>query len=145
MSAIETSDKLIAEWQPGDLPTELKYRDSLARFFRDRLKDKATVETECRHNGTTIDFHLKQSGFFGSSEVFIELKRNLVSKTSLDRLVGQVESLDPKKNCVIVIFCGETNPALVMRFKEKYKNVIWKDLFGNMPVVLKEPASAKKD
>ena len=42
-----------------------------------------------------------------------------------------------------VIFCGETNPALVMRFKEKYKNVIWSDLFGNMLVLLKEPASRK--
>lgn len=101
MSAIGTANRLIAEWQPGDLPTELKYRDSLARFFRDRLKDKATVETEYRHGGTTIDVYLKQSGFFGSSEVFIELKRNLLSKTTLDRLVGQVESLDPKKNCII--------------------------------------------
>lgn len=63
---------------------------------------------------------MKEKGFFGSTEVFVELKRNLTSKSQLDRLVGQIESLQPKKNFIVVVLCGETNPALLSRLKEKY-------------------------
>jgi len=119
MSAFETVNKLVKEWQPQMLPTELAYRNSLTSLLRERLP-KAKVETEYRHSGTTIDIYVKQSGVFASSEVFIELKRNFLQKAHLDRLVGQIESLQPGKNAIIVILCGETNPALATRFKEKY-------------------------
>jgi hypothetical protein len=118
--AFESARKLIEEWQPLELPTELKYRDSLAAFFRERL-DGSTVETEYRHNGTTTDIFLKQSGLLFSTEVFVEMKRNLHSKTELDRLVGQIERLNPKKNHIIVLLCGETNPALADRLKDQYR------------------------
>jgi hypothetical protein len=141
MSAFESVTKSIKEWHTQLLPTELKYRDSLAAFLRERLRD-AKVETEYRHSGTTIDIYVKQSGFFGSSEVFIELKRNFLHKAQLDRLVGQIESLQPDKNAIVVILCGETNPMLVTRYKEKYK--IRDDDFvvygGLMAVVVKEDA-----
>jgi hypothetical protein len=70
MSAFENVLKLVKEWTPATLPTELKYRDSLAALLRERLGD-AKVETEYRHCGTTTDIYVKQSGFFGSSEVFL--------------------------------------------------------------------------
>jgi hypothetical protein len=120
MSAFENVVRLIKEWQPEALPRELRYRDSLAAFLRERLKG-AQIEKEYRHVGTTIDIYVKQSGFLGSSEVFVELKRNLLRKTELDRLVGQVESLQPGKNAVIILICGETDPALVARLRQKYK------------------------
>lgn len=119
MSTFDNVHKLIKEWRPDALPTELKYRDSLVTFLRERLKD-SHLEKEYRHSGTTIDIYVKQSGFWGPSEVFIELKRNLLQKTQLDRLVGQVESLRPGKNALIVVLCGETNPSLEVRFREKY-------------------------
>jgi hypothetical protein len=123
MSAFDNVTKLVKEWQPQVLPTELKYRDSLVTVLRGRLRD-ATVETEYRHSGTTIDIYVKQSGYFGgSTEVFVELKRNLLQKTELDRLVGQIESLRPGKNSIVVILCGQTNPMLASRFKEKYKEL----------------------
>jgi len=53
-------------------PTELKYRDSLLAFLQARLKD-AQVEKEYRHAGTTTDIYVRQCGFWGSSEVFVEL------------------------------------------------------------------------
>lgn len=120
MSAFDNVVKLIKEWRPEAQPTELKYRDALAAFLRERLKE-AKVEKEYRHAGTTIDVYIKQSGFWGDSEAFVELKRNLLQKTQLDRLVGQVESLRPGKNALIVVMCGETNPALETRFREKYR------------------------
>jgi len=119
MSAFESVYKLVKEWQPRLLPTELQYRNSLTALLRERLP-KAKIETEYRHSGTTIDIYVKQPGFLGSTEVFVELKRNLLQKSQLDRLVGQIESLQPGKNPIVVILCGETNPALVTRFKEKY-------------------------
>jgi hypothetical protein len=119
MSALDSVVKLVKEWQPKPLPTELKYRDSLVAHLREKLP-KEKIEPEYRHLGTTTDIYVKQDGFFGSSEVFVELKRNLLSKAQLDRLVGQIESLEPKKNAVIVILCGETNPSLLTRLKERY-------------------------
>jgi hypothetical protein len=119
MSAFESVAELVKEWEPKSCATELKYRDSLASFLRDRLKD-VKLETEYRHSGTTIDIYVQQQGFFSSSEVYIELKRNLQHKAQLDRLVGQVESLRPSHNSIVVILCGETNPALITRFREKY-------------------------
>ena len=119
MSAFESAIKCIKQWQPNPLPTELKYRDSLIAHLRQQLKE-ATIEPEYRHCGTTADIYVKKKGFFGSSEVFVELKRNLTSKSQLDRLVGQVESLQPKKNFIIVVLCGESNPTFLSRLQERY-------------------------
>src|SRR5262249_42706826 len=118
-SALESVLKVVYQWEPGVQPTELKYRDSLVAFIRENLKD-SKIETEYRHGGTTVDIYVKQSGFFGSSEVFVELKRNLKQKTQLDRLVGQIASIGPKKYAILLVLCGETNPALVTRFKEMF-------------------------
>jgi DNA-directed RNA polymerase specialized sigma54-like protein len=120
VSAFESVVKHVKSWQPKPLPTELKYRDSLIAHLRGQLKE-ATTEPEYRHCGTTADIYVKEKGFFGSSEVFVEMKRNLTSKSQLDRLVGQIESLQPKKNFIIVVLCGETNPALLSRLKERYE------------------------
>jgi hypothetical protein len=97
----------------------LKYRDSLVGHLREKLA-KEQIEPEYRHLGTTTDIYVRQAGFFGSSEVFVELKRNLLQKAQYDRLVGQIESLGPKKNPIIVILCGETNPALLSRLRDRY-------------------------
>src|SRR5437899_47253 len=138
MSAFESVMKLVKEWQPGALATELKYRDSLTTFLRERL-GSAKIETEYRSMGTTTDIYVQQSGLFGSTELFIELKRNLQHKAQLDRLVGQIASLNPHKNAVIVVLCGETNPALVTRFKEQFKLDDFLD-FRPFTVMLKEIA-----
>jgi|SRR5882762_2350514 len=119
MSAFESVSKLAKEWQPRPSPTELQYRNSLTELLRARLP-KAKIETEYRHSGTTIDIYAKEQGLFGFTEVFVELKRNLLQKPQLDRLVGQIESLQPGKNAILVVLCGDTNPALLTRFKEKY-------------------------
>lgn len=137
MSAFESVLKLAKQWQPQALPTELKYRDSFVGYLREKLpKDK--IEPEYRHLGTTTDIYVKQDEFLGSSEVFVELKRNLLQKTQYDRLVGQVESLEPKKNAIIVVLCGETNPALLTRFKERYvKPLEWAVVFVPFEIVEK--------
>jgi len=137
MSAIGTVNKLIEEWRPAQLANELQYRNSLTALLRERLP-KAKIETEYRHNGTTIDIYAKEPGLFSSTEVFVELKRNLLHKAQLDRLVGQIESLQPGKNAILVVLCGDTNPALVTRLKEKYGIAGKAVVFGpGMGVVVK--------
>ena len=144
MSAFESVRKLGKEWQPQVLPTELKYRDSFVTYLRERLKDAKKIEPEYRHLGTTTDIYVEQPGFFGSSAVFVELKRNFLSKAQLDRLVGQIESLEPKKNFIVVILCGETNPALVARLKERYKCAEGEyAVISNVRVLVKEPPGKK--
>lgn len=121
MQALDTVVSLIHEWQPDRLPKELKYRDSLASFLRERLP-QAIVEKEYRHSGTTSDLYVECNGFLRSSEVFIELKRDLQQKNQLDRLVGQLESLKPGKHRIIVVLCGETKPELLTRLRLQYSN-----------------------
>jgi hypothetical protein len=144
VSAFESVTKLGKEWQPQVLPTELKYRDSFISFLRERLKDAKKIEPEYRHLGTTTDIYVEQPGFFGSSAVFVELKRNFNSKAQLDRLVGQLESLEPKKNFIVVILCGEANPALVARLRERYKCAEGDYVvISNVRVIVKEPQEKK--
>ena len=53
-----------------------------------------------------------------------------------------MESLLPGKNAIVLVLCGDTNPALVTRFKEKYKDHTgedgWVILGEPMAVVLKK-------
>jgi hypothetical protein len=141
MQALDTVVHLIQEWQPAKLPKELKYRDSLASFLRERLP-RAVVEKEYRHSGTTSDLYVECSGFLWTSEVFIELKRNLLQKNQLDRLVGQLESLNPRKHRIIVVLCGETKPELLTRLRLQYARVA-EERFGlqTMAILVKACAS----
>ena len=144
MHAIDTVVGLIREWEPARLPKELKYRDSLASFLRERLP-QAIVEKEYRHSGTTSDLYVECNGFLRTSEVFIELKRNLLQKNQLDRLVGQLESLNPRKHRIIVVLCGETKPELLTRLRLQYANLA-EDYFGlkTMAIVVKACSAAAK-
>jgi hypothetical protein len=141
MQALNTVVDLIHQWQPDRLPKELKYRDSLAEFLRQRLP-QAIVEKEYRHSGTTSDLYVECTGFLRSSEVFIELKRNLLQKNQLDRLIGQLESLKPSKHRIIVVLCGETKPELLTRLRLHYA-ALAEDYFGlkTMAIVVKEAAA----
>jgi hypothetical protein len=113
--AITVIADIIKEWKPAALPRELQYRDSLDTFLRSR-RTTARVEKEYRHLGTTIDIYVKEA----DTEIFIELKRNLLRKTEFDRLVGQIESLQPAQHSVIVVLCGETKASFIGRLKERY-------------------------
>src|SRR5215471_17173706 len=124
MAFTDIANLIKKDWHPGALESELKYKQSLAAFLRNQLKG-ATVETEYRHLGTTTDIYVKVPGFFSATGVLIELKRNLTQKAHLDRLIGQLILLKPSKNNIIVILCGETNPALLDRLKEQFANVLY--------------------
>jgi hypothetical protein len=50
---------------------------------------------------TTTDLYFKWPGILSSDELFIELNYNLRQKGEYDRLVGQIEQINPKKHKLI--------------------------------------------
>lgn len=78
------------------------------------------MEKEYRHKGTTPDLYLRYTGILGTTtEVFFELKRHLTKKAEFNRVVGQIEDLDPGDNILYVVLMGESDPSLVDRLREK--------------------------
>jgi hypothetical protein len=112
--------EIIKAWQPGELSGELKYRDSLLRFIRDAVPSDCRVEKEYRHDGTTTDIFIAWTGLLFKDKIFIEIKRNMNKKAILDRLVGQIESLHPGRNVIVIVFVGETDQGLLARLRAKY-------------------------
>lgn len=131
------ADLVEAEWKPGNLPTEIKYRDSLLAFLRKSVPDDARLEREYRHGGTTADIYLSWQGVVFPDQVFIEIKRDLRQKPSLDRLVGQLESLDPANRKVLLVLVGDTDEALLGRITEKYADHLRST--GNMEIAIVRP------
>lgn len=116
--------KLVRQWQPPQLKNEAAYRDHLLALIRNAVPADTKVEKEYRHYGTTIDIWIRWSGLLLNSELSLELKVNLKKKTEFDRLVGQIESLNPEVNPVLVVLIGETDRALLGRLQEKYARFI---------------------
>jgi hypothetical protein len=104
------------------MKTELEYRNALYQRLRKALPEGAKIEKEYRHVGRTIDLYVRcKEGFPPSDvEVFFELKLNLTKKNECDRLVGQIQGLDPEENNVFIVLFGEADPALVGRLAEQY-------------------------
>jgi hypothetical protein len=127
--------KFVEQWRPPSLRGETKYRDHLLSALREAVPDDTKVEKEYRHRGTTIDVWLKWQGVFSSEEVAFELKVNLLRKTDYDRLVGQLEGMEPAKYKTIVVLIGETDPSLLGRLKERYAKHLQDDITQTMSIV----------
>jgi len=114
------ADLIETEWKPVEMDTELQYRNDLLAFLRANVPEDARLEKEYRHGGTTADICLLWKGVVWDNSVFIEIKRNLKQKTSYDRLVGQIEGMDPGKNNIVLVLVGERDEGLVGRLTERY-------------------------
>ena len=112
--------KFVGTWSPPKLKNEIAYRDHLLAYIRESVPPETKVEREFRHRGTTMDIWVGWKGFLATDELAFELKLNLKKKTDFDRLVGQLEGLEPTKNKIILVLVGETDHALLGRLKEKY-------------------------
>lgn len=123
--------KVVSQWNPPRLKSEISYRNDLLAMLREVLPADTQLEKEYRHRGTTIDIWLKWQGVLQSDELAFELKVNLKKKTEFDRLVGQIEGLDPRRNKVLVVLIGETERDLLGRLEAKYVTQIKGDLAGD--------------
>lgn len=117
---------VVSEWSPGPLKSEKQFRDSLLAQLRFGAPPSplCRIEKEYRDGGTTADIYLKWQGLVFSDEIYMELKLNLTRKTDFDRLVGQIHGLEPAKRKIVVVLCGETDPALLGRLKELFANYL---------------------
>lgn len=130
-----------AEWKPAELPLETKYRDSLLALRRKNVPEDARLERKYRHGGTTADIYLSWRGVVFPDEVFIEVKRDLRQKKSFDRLIGQLESLDPANRKVLLVLVGEADDGLVGRVLEKYADYLRSN--GNMRIARVRPRRSR--
>jgi hypothetical protein len=112
--------KTVSEWKPPKLKSEIAYRDDLMAYLRSVVPDDARVEREFRHRGTTMDLWLGWKGVLEKDELAFELKLNFKKKTDFDRLIGQIEGLEPRKNKTLLVLIGETDLGLLGRIQEKY-------------------------
>lgn len=115
--------RAIRRWEPQPQKSEHGYRDALIEHLRACAPD-ARVEKEYRVAGTTADVYVKMAGLLSTDEVYLELKRDLGKKADCDRLVGQVADLDPRNREVIVVLFGQTDPALLKRLEEQFRDFI---------------------
>jgi hypothetical protein len=121
---LPTFVKLVETWKPPKLKGETAYRDHLVEHIRGAVPDDARVEREYRHRGTTMDIYVAWKGLLQSDDIAFELKKDLTKKTDFDRLVGQIEGLEPTKYKAIVVLVGKTDRALLGRLREKYAKLL---------------------
>lgn len=119
--------KVLEQWQPPKLRGEIAFRNALFEHLKVLLPSDSRLEKEYRHHGTTSDLWLQWKGLLFSDELFFELKNNLNKKSEYDRLIGQIESLDPKKHKIVVVLLGESDPRLVARLTERYRDSLSSD------------------
>jgi hypothetical protein len=67
--------------------------------------------------------------------VAFELKVDLTRKTDFDRLVGQLEGMEPAKYKTIVVLIGETDPSLLGRLRDRYAKYLEDELSQTMSIV----------
>lgn len=127
--------RFVEEWRPPRLSREKEYRDHLLNALREAIPMDSKAEKEYRHLGTTIDIWVKWQGILASDEVAFELKVDLKRKSDFDRLVGQLEGLNPTRNKVLVVLVGETDAALLNRLKERYAKHLVEGLGHTMSIV----------
>jgi hypothetical protein len=127
--------KFVTDWSPPKLRSEAQYRDHLLKQLRESLPSDAKLEKEYRHRGTTLDIWLGWTGLLSTDEVAFELKLNLCRKTDYDRLVGQIEGLEPVRNKTIVVLIGNTDLSLLGRLRARYGKFTDEPLAQTMSIV----------
>jgi len=113
-------EKIVCDWKPPKFKSEVSYRDNLLAHLREVLPDDAKVEKEFLHRGTTMDLWIGWKSVLGIDELAFRLKLNLKKKSNFDRLIGQIEGLEPRNNKIMVVLIGDTDQAFLGRVRDKY-------------------------
>lgn len=114
-------DRVRSEWSPGRLADERAYQRSLEAFLRAVLPGRAALSPEYPHLGGRLDFFIRFEGLVQRHEVIVELKHDLKDKAEFDRLVGQLEGLEPDRQEILLVLCGETRPDFLATLERRYE------------------------
>jgi len=113
--------RIIEEWRPKkDYRNESGYRDDLMAFIRKELKRESIWGPPKKHRiRKESGRHLADIGI--DEKIGIELKRNLSSQSSLDRLIGQIRRFMRSYNYIIVVLCGKTSEEILDDLRVEFK------------------------
>jgi len=126
----ERVSRIVREWHPKkEYRSEAGYRDELLTFIRKELKKGTMWGPPERHRiRKESGRHLADIGI--DEKIGIELKRNLNSQSSLDRLIGQIRRFMRSYGYIIVVLCGEVNEGILdelkIEFKEYLPSTVWR-------------------
>lgn len=118
---LDAVTKCVSTWRPPIQSKETPYTRLLAEYLRLNLPEDTHVESEYRHAGETLDIYVQYSGIISDDEVFIEVKRRLSRKSEFNRLVGQISSLDPLKNKILLVLIGDCDIELIGRLRRQFR------------------------
>ncbi len=126
--------ELINRWKPKQkYPNESKYRDDLMDFLYKRLNKSGdilfgnrNVKLKKEASRSLCDIGV------GNHQVGIELKKDLKSKSQINRLQGQIEDYEEDyKEGVIVVLVGKVDKYVETDLKQKMNKKMNKSLnFG---------------
>lgn len=120
--------EMIGEWEPKNYPDEKQYKQALYTYLKDlqergRIKAERTIRTEAGESRADIRV----------SDVVIELKKKLDTKSHRDRAENQIRLMLKEFSYVIVVIVGKDhNREAIDTFKHHLKEFIHEDDFmGN--------------
>ncbi len=114
---------VIDEWIPNKHKNELEYRNELLQFLRSKMNEGNnlfSIEQEIvikKEDGRGLcDIAIE-------NEVGIELKKDLNSKSKVDRLIGQVNYYKKHYKDIIIVLVGVTDPNALDYLKEQLRSI----------------------
>lgn len=112
---------IIERWEPiTEYAKENEYRDELASHIRRQFKNdliSGDIKVSKESGRGLCDIAINERG------CGIELKKDLKSKSQIDRLVGQVNRYQKEYNSVIIVLVGKTNPDSLDELKGQLKGI----------------------
>jgi hypothetical protein len=116
--------EIINQWKPRQkYPNELKYRDDLMNFIHNKLNNSGNMLF-----GSRNVLIRKEDGrglcdiAVGNRKVGIELKKDLKSKSQINRLQGQIDDYeDDYEEGVIVVLVGNVNKYVEDELRHKFQ------------------------
>lgn len=95
---------LIKEWKPERYRTEKDYEESLYAHLHEHLKEVQVIKQYARGR--------IRADIVVGDKVLIELKNNLKSTSQFQRMIGQLNEYTKWDGQIILILCGDTEPAM---------------------------------
>lgn len=126
--------EIITQWKPQKkYPNELKYRDDLMNFIHNKLNNSGNILF-----GSRNVLVRKEDGrglcdiAVGNRKVGIELKKDLKSKSQINRLQGQIDDYEEEyEEGVIVVLVGNVNKYVEEELRYRLQKKLDKsNIFG---------------
>jgi len=106
---------LINKWEPKNCKTEKDYEKSLVTFIRSELPD---IEVTPQ-----FAFGRAKADLVIGRKVIVEIKTNLNSTGSCQRLIGQLHDYSEWEGQIIVLLTGTTCPDLKMKIEKAINDI----------------------